>query len=66
MRVLLLLALFGVAGCTIDPVIMTPEPKASGCREAARDYCRDVIRPLDDEMRECVSRYAYECASRKN
>jgi len=65
MRVLILtVALLGSA-CQIDPVIMNPEPAHSGCRDAARDYCRYVLKEPHDGMDECMARHTFECESGK-
>ena len=64
MRVLILCAALAVVGCTIDPVITNPSGRReSGCREAARDYCRHVVKAHPDDMRECTSRHTFECES---
>ncbi len=62
----LLLALVSVClGCSIAPVVTDPGDSAAGryddCRRAARDYCRDVVRPDDDAMKKCVSEATYRC-----
>jgi hypothetical protein len=64
MRTLVLIATLALFGCTIDPVVTNPSlGRADDCRDIARDYCRHVVVAAHDEMRACVARHAYECAS---
>lgn len=65
-RWVLLLALVAL-GCQISPVITDPEQGGSGryddCRRAARNYCRDVMGAIEDEMQRCVSEHVFRCVS---
>jgi len=65
--IVLLIALSGLA-CTISPVIADPGDRGSGdrysgCRRAAKDYCRHVIEADDDDMDKCVANSTFECLS---
>jgi len=64
---LLAFALLGVS-CQLSPNIVAPDPSDGGgryadCRRAARDYCRQSLQVVDDEMKACVARATYECTS---
>lgn len=65
--IVLLFALSGLA-CTISPVIADPgnrggSDRYSGCRRAAKDYCRHVVEADDDDMDRCVANSTFECLS---
>ena len=66
--IVLLIALSGLA-CTISPVIADPgsdrdgSNRYSGCKRAAKDYCRHVVEADDDEMDRCVANSTFECLS---
>ena len=66
--IVLLIALSGLA-CTISPVIADPgrdrdgSGRYSGCKRAAKDYCRHVVEADDDEMDRCVANSTFECLS---
>ena len=66
--IVLLIALSGLA-CTISPVIADPggnrdsSGRYSGCKRAAKDYCRHVIEADDDDMDKCVANSTFECLS---
>jgi len=55
------------AGCTISPVVTDPtarhSDRYSDCRRAAKEYCREVVNPSDDDEDRCVAEHAYRCTS---
>jgi hypothetical protein len=66
--IVLLIALSGLA-CTVSPVITDPgsdggsSERYSGCKRAAKDYCRHVVEADEDEMDRCVANSTFECLS---
>jgi hypothetical protein len=55
-----------VLGCTLSPVVTTPQLEATpydDCERAAQEYCELVIGASDADLDSCVANYTFQCIS---
>lgn len=55
-----------VLGCTISPVVTTPDvpgSRYSDCERASQAYCEHVVDPRPSDRERCVAERVYQCVS---
>jgi hypothetical protein len=53
-------------GCTISPVVTTPDvpgSRYSDCQRASEAYCEHVVDPRSSDRERCVAEHVYQCVS---